>query len=365
LGDYWRRLFGSEGGRARYAGNGYQRLKQSSRIRKTGDGLPGVSASYLHGRRLLTPDTINGFLIDAQSLPKFTEARIHDPRSVTLFDGPLVVAQKAPPASLGRIRTAVIPDGAVFNASFYGYSGRHHENGDLLVRYLSLLIGSKVALWQVLITSGEFGFERDTIEKATIDGLWMRPLEHLSHEDRERVGSLFDAVTNDEDGAWDKVDDWIFDLYQLRRRDRQVIADTLDYNLPFSANRRKAQSPPGIAVVQQFCRALEAELKPWANRFDATIKAVPGESIGASPWRSVCVCSDGHRQAQAPTLDWSRFLPIADHFGATEIALAESDGCLWLGRLDQARYWSQTQARQLAQRIIWEHVELFKGRNPA
>jgi hypothetical protein len=58
-------------------------------------------------------------------------------------------------------------------------------------------------------------------------------------------------------------------------------------------------------------------------------------------------------------------LPIADHFGATEIALAESDGCLWLGRLDQARYWSQTQARQLAQRIIWEHVELFKGRNPA
>lgn len=365
LGDYWRRLFGSEGGRARYAGNGYQRLKQSSRIRKTGDGLPGVSASYLHGRRLLTPDTIDGFLINAQTLPKFTEARIHDPRSVTLFDGPLVVAQKAPPASLGRIRTAVIPDGAVFNASFYGYSGRHHEDGDLLVRYLSLLIGSKIALWQVLITSGEFGFERDTIEKATIDGLWMRPLEHLSHENRELVYSLFDAVTNDEVGAWDKVDEWVFDLYSLRGRDRQVIADTLDYNLPFSANRRKAQSSPDRAVVEQFCRALETELKPWATRFDATITAAPGESIGASPWRSIRVCSDGQQQSRDLKLDWSKFLPIADHFGATEIALEEGDGCLWLGRLDQARYWSQTQARQLAQRIIWEHVELFRGRNPA
>ncbi len=45
LGEYWRRLFGSEGGRARYAGNGYQRLRPSSRVRKNGDGLPGVPAT--------------------------------------------------------------------------------------------------------------------------------------------------------------------------------------------------------------------------------------------------------------------------------------------------------------------------------
>lgn len=366
LGEYWRRLFGTEGGRARYAGNGYQRLKQSSRIRKTGDGLPGVSAGYLHGRRVLTPDTINGFLIDAASLPKFMEARIHDPRSETLFDGPLVVAQKAPPASLGRIRTAVIPDGVVFNASFYGYSGHHHEDGNLLVRYLSLLIGSKIALWQVLITSGEFGFERDTIEKATIDGLWMRPLEALTDQERERVTSLFETVRCGKEEAWAEVDDWFADLYRLRLRDRQVISDTLDYNLPFAANRRKAQSPPGDDVVTQFCLALETELKPWAKRFDATIEAAPGVVMKASPWRSVRVCSKAQgAHSSDHRLDWSKFLPIADHFGATEIALAEDDGCLWLGRLDQARYWSETQARQLAQRIIWEHVDLFKGRKPA
>jgi hypothetical protein len=366
LGDYWRRLFGTEGGRARYAGNGYQRLKRSSRIRKTGDGLPGVPADYLHGRRLLTPDTINGFLIEARTLPLFTEARIHDPRSVAIFDGPLVVAQKAPPASLGRIRTAVIPEGAVFNASFYGYSGHNHEDGSLLTRYLSLLIGSKIALWQVLITSGEFGFERDTIEKATIDGLWMMPLEDLSGQDRDSVVSLFEAVQDNDPEAWEQVDAWFAELYRLRPRDRQVISDTLEYGLPFAANRRKAQARPSLDDVTRFCRTLEIELQPWAKRFDTTIIATPAEAIQTSPWRSILLYPKKHKLGGGkPSLDWSKFLPIADHLGSTEIALAENDGCLWLGRLDQSRYWSETQARQAAQRIIWEHVELFRGRQSA
>jgi len=33
------------------------------------------------------------------------------------------------------------------------------------VRYLALLAGSKLSLWHTLMTSGEFGFERDVIER--------------------------------------------------------------------------------------------------------------------------------------------------------------------------------------------------------
>ncbi|MBE7184319.1 MAG: N-6 DNA methylase [Methylobacterium mesophilicum] len=366
LGEYWRRLFGSEAGRARYTGNGYQRLKPSSRVRKNGDGLPGVPATYLHGQHVIAPETIHGMLIATDTLPLFTDTRIHDPRDVSLFDGPLVVAQKAPPASLGRIRTAVIPNGAVFNASFYGYSGHHHEHGDLLVRYLSLLIGSKIALWQVLITSGEFGFERDTIEKATIDNLRIVPLEALSTDQQEEVGCLFQDVQLDRHGAWEKVDEWFAHLFRLRARDLQVVRDTLEYSLPFSLNRHKAQARPTRQVVEQFCQIVSGELKPWAERFGRAVQAVPGESIEASPWRSLRICSDPRNTARCDDrgLDWAKFLPLADHFAASEIALAEDDGCLWLGRLDQSRYWSETQARQLAQRVIWEHVDLLRGCEP-
>ena len=57
IGDYWERHFGREEGRLRFTGNGYQRLgEDSSRTRKTGDGLPGRSAEYLHGLPEITAD---------------------------------------------------------------------------------------------------------------------------------------------------------------------------------------------------------------------------------------------------------------------------------------------------------------------
>lgn len=367
LGEYWRQLFGSDGGRGRFTGNGYQRLKKSSRIRKTGDGKPGVSAEYLHGRRLITPQIIEGMLISSDDLPMFEEDRIHDPRSETLFDGPLMIVQKAPPASLGRIRTAVIPDGAVFNASFYGYSGRHHDRGAELVRYLSLVIGSKIALWQVLITSGEFAFERDTIEKATIDGLWLPTLESLGDRDRAYAAELFASVNEGDAEAWNEVDRWVASIYQLRPRDLQVILDTLEYGLPFSKNRRLAQEPPSEDKVQRFCETLTGELTPWADRLQREIRAVPAPRLGASPWRGIRISLgiDANGRFETRPADWARLLPLADHFAATEVVFQEDPDCLWLGRLDQARYWSTTQARLVAQRLAWEHMDTLSGSSAA
>ncbi|MGE0503768.1 MAG: class I SAM-dependent DNA methyltransferase [Rhizobiaceae bacterium] len=367
LGKHWHLVVGDDPSGPRRAGNGYQRLKKSSRVRKNGDGLPGVSALYLHGRRVLTPQTVSGVLIDADTLPLFTDERIHDPRAASLFDGPLIVAQKAPPAAFGRIRTAVVPAGAVFNASFYGYSAHGYSDGALFTRYLSLVVGSRISLWQVLITSGEFAFERDTIEKSTIDRLWMPAFDELCEQDREQISALFDGVSNEIAGAWDRVDDWLAGLYGLRSRDLQVIDDTLTYNLPFSRNRRLAQEPPSQLAINQFCKVLSSELMPWGERLGQSITAKPADRLDASPWRGVRVISaaaDQRTIAHQP-LDWRKFLPLADHFAATEVIFADTDHSLWLGRLDQTRYWTETQARLVAQRLVWEHMDVLKGGAPA
>ncbi|MEG8222581.1 N-6 DNA methylase [Sphingomonas sp. HH69] len=366
LGQYWGRLFGVEAGRARFTGNGYQKLRNSSRIRKHGDGLPGVAADYLHGRREVTLASMTNILVDERTLPFFTEPRIHDRRAETLFDGALVVVQKAPPASLGRIRTAVVQGGAVFNTSLYGYSSRAHDDG-LLVRYLSLVIGSKIALWQVLITSGEFAFERDTIEKATIDRLFIPAVESLSHHDRTEVLRLFQRVQDGTPDAWDEVDRWCAGIYHLRERDLGVVADTLKFGLPFAGNRRLAQAPAEDEAVNEFCAVLEAELSLWGKRLGRCIEARPAAKLDASPWRGIRLTSSVAKpNGQAvPHIDWGKFLPLADHFAATEFIFEEANDCLWLGRLDQARYWSESQARAVAQRVAWEHMDLLKGRASA
>ena len=66
--------------RLRGSGNGYQTLRRSSRVRRRGDGLPGVDASYLHGLPEITAESFTR----TSSLDIFSHERIHDPRASSL-----------------------------------------------------------------------------------------------------------------------------------------------------------------------------------------------------------------------------------------------------------------------------------------
>ena len=247
-----------------------------------------------------------------------------------------------------------------------GYSTPTQTDG-LLVHYLSLVISSKIALWQVLITSGKFGFERETVEKATIDRLFIPTLESLSDSDRMEISRLFQLVQDGARGAWDEVDRWCASIFHLRERDLQVVTDTLQFNLPFAENRQLARSPVRDEVVNKFCEVLGSELSLWGQRLGRSIEVFPATKLDTSPWRGIRITSNAAQTTRQVVqhMDWGKFLPLADHFAATEVIFKEADDCLWLGRLDQARYWSETQARLAAQYLAWEHMDVLKGRASA
>lgn len=57
---------------------------------------------------------------------------------------------------------------------------------------------------------------------------------------------------------------------------------------------------------------------------------------------------------------------LADTLSSSEIVYwDEQTDCLFVGRLNQARYWSTSQARLVARRIIWDHVEFLSGKRAA
>ena len=58
-------------------------------------------------------------------------------------------------------------------------------------------------------------------------------------------------------------------------------------------------------------------------------------------------------------------MTAADETGASEVIIPKGTDGLLIVRLAQRRYWSETQARLLAQRIIWSHVDVLKGRGSA
>jgi len=60
--------------------------------------------------------------------------------------------------------------------------------------------------------------------------------------------------------------------------------------------------------------------------------------------------------------DWAEVLRIADSLAATEVVYPDPvTKCLWVARLNQARYWSHSQARLVARRVVWEHLDTLFG----
>lgn len=362
LESFWRETIGvSDRGRLRGGGNGYQTLKPSSRTRKKGDGLPGANANYLHGLPEITVSSMSSVLIPRDTLPRFTLERIHDPRDPDLFVGPMVIVHQSPPALHGRIQVAVSDQHAIFNETFYGYSPGAYPGGFTLVRYLALVLGSKFALWLALVTSGKFGFEREVVEKATLDRIPVPDFRAFTSSEHHEIKSMFDSLCASE-VSWKDVDEWVARLYDLGPRDLQVIYDTLEFNLPFAANKRNAQSTPDQREIRRFCEVLKGELSPWCERFNSLLAVHPMAEASTSPWYGIHVrVGDSKHSETILAHDWAGLLRAADEAAASEILVQSDSNRLLIGRLAQRRYWSDTQARLLAQRIIWSHFDLLKG----
>ncbi|MGO4170228.1 hypothetical protein [Novosphingobium sp. YAF33] len=138
LAELWSDLVGgSPTGYLTGAGNGYQTLKPSSRIRKYGDGKPGAPADYLHGLPDITADSLDNILIDINRLFPFQHRRIHDPRDPALFGGPIALVHQSPPAGRERLRVGVTAKAAAYNESFYGFSTGTLGSSQTLVRFLA------------------------------------------------------------------------------------------------------------------------------------------------------------------------------------------------------------------------------------
>src|SRR5690606_18681263 len=208
-----------------------------------------------HGLLEITATTFSKVAINRAELSPFKEKRVHRLRSSDLFVGPFVVVHKSPPALAGRIGVAISSEDAVFNETFYGYSPTDFANARGLTLFLTLVLGSKLAVWYALVTSGEFGFEREVIEKATLDRMPLPDFRKLSSSQHEEIEVLYERLSS---GVidWEDVDKWVAKLYGLKSRDLQVVADTLEFNLPFAQNRRAAQIPPTAKEQARFCEVL-------------------------------------------------------------------------------------------------------------
>ena len=77
----------------------------------------------------------------------------------------------------------------------------------------------------------------------------------------------------------------------------------------------------------------------------------------ASTWRGLQVRAGAASEGKPAQLtgDWFHLLQAADQLASTlMVHRDDEEECLWVALLDQARYWSETQARSLARQLAWD-----------
>lgn len=367
FGEYWSGLHGGTANQPHCAGKGYNNLLEGSKPNPNENYLPGYSAEKMYDLPALEHHDFNSVFLDTSQYRLFRDLnkpRLEARRDLSLYQGPMLLVKKSPAAGHDRLRAAVSLTNLAFNQTYYGYTAHQREAADSLVKYLCLMISSKIALWHALITSGGFGVEREVVEKFIIQEAPLPPFEVMSAANREQAASLFAQLAEGETPErWRKVDEWVGSLFDLTPDDVQTISDTLAYALPFSDNKKGAQAPTINQSRQVFAKRLETELKPWGERFNRPMLVSSIETSTLSPWQFVCIGSDINTVLGKLRDDFASAINLSDKLSSTEIIILDRDtDCLILGRLNQARYWSVSQARLVARRIIWEHVDFLSGK---
>jgi N-6 DNA Methylase len=296
-------------------------------------------ASALHDLRELTRNRLTGFKIDTIELPLFQRETLLRPRRRAIYTAPLVVIAQSPNSERRAPRAAFASRDVVYDRAFFGFSCAGHSDGDELGRYLLVLFNSAIPLYTALLTSSQFGVERDTYLKEDVERQPIRPIDELSDAQRKCLRTLADGMLAG-NPDWNAIDSWAAEIYGLNRWDREVIADTLATNAPFPATQAHAQQQPSRHRVDTFLARLASDLQPFVE--PTLLRPRHGAPQGPWIWADLASESNG-----GPQLQRQDAVRLADDLGATQILVC-SPGELTVATLAENRYWTDTRARLLA-----------------
>ena len=296
-------------------------------------------SGHLKGKRYLSNTAQAALEIDVTTLPKFNLDFVHHARDPAIYKGPLVIIPQAIDVKKGR-KSYLSFSECVFNRSFTGFSTAGFKVGGIsaendLARHLFLLTQSSLLVYYALMTSAQYGIERDTLLKEDIEMFPVAPFDISNETLTARMRSLCDRWVKG-DASLGELDAWACKQYGLRQRHLQCIVDTLAVSSPQSTQAHQA---PQQSVVDQFLDELQKFLQQYFDE-PCRITASPNTPVNSS-WRFLdVICGAG---TPVPWMqEW--VAALADQSGATRITLPLTQGHVGIAIVNEHRYWTKTRA---------------------
>lgn len=294
-------------------------------------------------------------IVPTQQLPQFEHKRVHRKRNCDIYEAPLVLLRKSPSTQLNAPTAMLALERVAYRESYIGYSCAAAPEPQLMSVYLWALMNSKLFLYYALMTSSIFGCEREAIQKSDIERFPVIPLESLPNNSLELLRALLSKAESRK-FEMQEVDLIVNAIYRLTPADITLIEDRLSTALPFSRIKRSAIAPPKEIDVSRYLESLEKILKPFdLSDQPLELTAYPQNQI--SPWRFLRV--GGPISDQMPEVsDLLAALNMANDMGCTLVEFHQ-DQTIYLGILNQRRYWTRTAARTLALDLIKRNDDIL------
>lgn len=332
------------------AGHGYQTVQKN---------IEGVDADFLRGMPVMpVAQQATWSVVPVESLERFEQAKVHRIREQNIYQAPLVLLRQSPSSKPDSPMSMVALKDVAYSRSYIGYSCKQTPEPELLAFYLSTLFNSSLYLYFVLMTSSFFGCERETQQKAEAELFPVKPLDTLTSEQR---GQLIEIMKSSllRNEAKEKVDTLVRSIYNLRSADINLIRDRLELGLPFTSIKSRSITSVDSKTAEAFKDVLKASLAPFDMSITPTIVEMYEQST-LSPWRFLRI---GPERIESPlnSADMMASIAFADLLDASLVELPQTDS-LYIGILNQRRYWSRTAARTLALDLIKRgHPVLSRG----
>ncbi len=343
IGDFW------IPGHGLCLGQGYQRTANRSGDDTFLAGLPSLGVGY----------SAHPFVAEANSLLTYIPAGLWRPRDPTIYRAPLLLVRKGNRADRGRGRALVSDFDIAYTESYYGFSAAAHADGKFLTRYLLVLMHSQVFEYFTLMTSGEFGIEREALQVLDIKSFPIITPEKLSQTERALIEQSADGLVRNKPD-WKALDQAVQKIYGLGSLDAEAVADALATRSPFPKAKKLACAPVSSKSAESFCKRLQTELVSvlGANGHHVNVQMLADHAH--LPWKFIALSLDAHALPTTPPRNW---IEHADDLAVSRITIIDAQRPLIvIGLLNRFRYWTQTQARLLASDILWEHGATLEER---
>jgi type I restriction-modification system DNA methylase subunit len=152
-------------------------------------------------------------------------------KNLDIFKVPHLLIGQSP--RKGRLVSALLDYEAIFNHSILGMQG--DEN---YLKYICILLSSKVFSYYALMTSGRWIIERSELEAEEIKRF---PIPEYNTNMQTDIDRIFEIVKKRPDDL-NIIDEYAYQLYQLHDYEKHLINDALEFILGYNMSDSRKQT---------------------------------------------------------------------------------------------------------------------------